>query len=109
MLGVRRRSPGDSMNRRDCGFLIGLFSALALLGGGANTSRADDTAASCIVRGEAAMPSTLSIYDKEQEGRPIARFTGGKTQLVAGNFGSSRRVAVETGSGTGSFRIKGFV
>jgi hypothetical protein len=97
------------MNRRDCSFLIGLSSALVLLGGGANTSRADDTAASCIVRGEPAMPSTSSIYDKEQEGRPIARFTGGKTQLVASNFGSSRRIAVETGSGTGSFRIKGFV
>jgi hypothetical protein len=98
------------MNRRDHGLLIGLFAALALLGGSAHTSRADDAAQSCVIRGEVAMPTTLSIYDKDEQGRVIARFTGGKTQLVASSFsGSSRRIAVETGSGTGSFRIKGFV
>ena len=98
------------MNRRDCGFSIGLVSGLALLAAHASTSRAADTGQSCVIRGETAMPSTLSIYDKEQEGRAIARFTGGPTPVVASNFSaSSRRVSVETGTGTGSFRIKGFV
>src|SRR5215204_4345800 len=98
------------MNRPECSLLIGLSTALALLAGGANDVRADDAAQSCVIRGEAAMPSTLSIYDKQQEGRAIARFTGGKTPLVASSFSSgSRRIAVETGSGNGNFRIKGFV
>jgi hypothetical protein len=89
---------------------IGLTCVMTMLAGGAGISRAEDAAQSCVIRGEAAMPSTLSIYDKEQEGRRIARFTGGKTPIVASNFSASaRRVAVETGTGTGGFRIKGFV
>jgi hypothetical protein len=98
------------MNGCHRSFLIGITCALASLAGGAGTSLADDAAQSCVIRGEAAMPSTLSIYDKEQAGRPIARFTGGKTPIVASNFsGTARRVAVETGTGSGGFRIKGFV
>ena len=56
----------------------------------------------CVIRGETAMPSTLSIYDKEHEGRAIARFTGGRTPLVTSSFSASKRIAVETGSGAGS-------
>ena len=90
--------------------LFGPTCVIAFLAAGSATSRAEDAAQSCVIRGEAAMPSTLSIYDKPQGGRSIARFTGGKTPIVASNFSTSAgRVAVETGTGSGGFRIKGFV
>ena len=99
------------MNRRIRGAAIGFLTAAAALVGADRHVLAEGAEQSCTVRGKATMPSTLSIYDKDQEGKVIARFTGAPTALVASSFPASaaRRTAVETGTGSGSFRIKGFV
>ncbi len=73
---------------------------------------ADTTASGtkCTVSGEAEMPVNLAIYNKASGGTPIARFTGGQTSLRASNFfaGNGQRAAIQTGTGTGSFRIDGW-
>jgi hypothetical protein len=99
------------MNRSIRGAAIGFLVAAAALASAAPYLHAQSAGASCVIRGKPTLPATLSIYDKELDGRVIARFTGAPTPLVASNFPASaaRRVAVETGSGSGSFRIKGFV
>jgi hypothetical protein len=84
--------------------------ALAAIGAPERSANAQ-TGAQCAVRGRTSMPPDLAIYDKAQGGRAVARFTGGVTSLVAKDFpsGAASRVAVETGTGTGSFRIQGYV
>ncbi|HMR75116.1 MAG TPA: hypothetical protein PKD61_08390 [Polyangiaceae bacterium] len=87
---------------------LALASFLIAAPGAAETTAASKPA--CSVSGEAEMPVNLPIYDKADGGTPIARFSGGDTALRATDFFASagKRVAVETGTGTGSFRISGF-
>ncbi len=86
--------------------LMGALGLLSL----PDAARAD-TAATCKVSGSAPMPASLAIYDKSQGGTPIARFTGGNSEIVASKFFSGRanRAQVKTGTGVGSFRIEGWV
>ena len=66
----------------------------------------------CKLSGTAPMPADLPIYSRKRGGKPVARFTGAEITLTAHHFPTKpleRRVAVQTGSGTGGFRIVGFV
>jgi hypothetical protein len=58
------------------------------------------------------MPKGLEIYDQPRGGSVIAKFTGAKSTVEAAKFpigSGAGRVSVRTGSGTGGFRIEGFV
>lgn len=70
-----------------------------------------DTTTTCKVSGTAVMPANLTIYDKAENGTPIARFTGAESAIVATDFftGSASRVKVKTGTGLGSVRIEGWI
>jgi hypothetical protein len=61
----------------------------------------------CVLRGDAVMPRTVSLYDAKVGGTEIARFTGAKVSLTATAFpeDAGGRAAVETAG----FRIKGFM
>ncbi len=63
----------------------------------------------CSLRGQSVMPDSVSIVDAQ--GRPVARFSGASTPLVASDFpgNAQGRVRIETGFGAGSFRIRGFL
>lgn len=78
------------------------------------TAKAQDASAaksSCTLNGTAQMPVDLPIYDKSDGGSAIARFTGADTPLVATDFffSGGQRVRVQTGTGSGGFRIDGWV
>lgn len=98
---------------------IDVLATLALGGLGAfaglapSPARAADPAAStsCSLSGTAQMPIDLPIYDKADGGSPIAKFTGAETPLVASDFysGTGKRAKVATSTGSGSFRIEGWV
>jgi hypothetical protein len=77
----------------------------------AEPARAQSSTNLCTVRGVPVMPFGLSIYDQARGGTPIARFTGASTALAASDFFAQRgkRAQVRTGTGTGSFRIAGWV
>ncbi len=64
----------------------------------------------CVVQGEARMPTNLEIFDRESGGEAIAKFTGVDGNLAVMDFpsSSSARVMVQTGTGTGGFRIEGW-
>jgi hypothetical protein len=65
----------------------------------------------CVVQGTARIAANVLIYDKAQGGEPFARFTGGETPLVSSEFparAGSGRLRVQTGTGSGSFRIDGY-
>lgn len=94
-----------------CFALAGL-AALTVLG--PSRARADDPAAAstiCTLSGTAQMPVDLTIYDKSDGGKAIAKFTGADTPLVASDFftGTDKRAKVVTSTGSGSFRIEGWV
>jgi hypothetical protein len=63
----------------------------------------------CILRGQAVVPDKATIVNAL--GKPIARFSGAPTPLLASDFPSDAqgKVRVETGVGAGSFRIRGFL
>lgn len=66
----------------------------------------------CTIKGMVEMPANLDVYDAASGGAAIARFTGSKTALAISDFPADPnkgRVAVQTGTGTGHFRIAGFV
>lgn len=65
----------------------------------------------CALSGMPVMPYNLDVYDQASGGSVIARFTGGQTALAASDFPASTggRARVRTGTGTGSFRIAGYV
>jgi hypothetical protein len=83
-------------------FVLVLGAAGALWNGPA---RAEE--AGCVLRGDAVMARTVSLYDGKVGGSEIARFTGGKVSLVVTGFpeDGGGRAVVETAG----FRIKGFV
>jgi hypothetical protein len=67
---------------------------------------------SCALSGSATMPKDTVIYDKEGGGSGIARFAGVQSPLATRSFparSSAGRVQVQTGLGSGSFQIRGFV
>lgn len=82
---------------------------------GAPVARADGSVGSgnqCSVKGTVLMPANLEVYDAAKDGSVIARFTGSETALAASDFpgdAKAGRVAVQTGTGTGSFRIGGYI
>jgi hypothetical protein len=57
------------------------------------------------------MPKDLEIFDSAQGGQALARFSGGDSPLTVVEFpaSSSGRAKVETGTGSGAFRITGWV
>jgi hypothetical protein len=66
----------------------------------------------CVLRGTARMPKDLMVFDAAREGKPVARFTGTDSALVAFEFPSgpgAQRVRIQTGTGLGSFRINGYI
>jgi hypothetical protein len=75
------------------------------------TSSSPSAVDACTFSGSTKLGADVAIYDQPQGGRPIARFTGGSTALRAGPvpLDVAQRVPVATGTGTGSFRIEGFV
>jgi hypothetical protein len=92
-----------------------LRSLLAGLATTALLANAPDPAgaqsAACTVQGNPQMPKDLEIYAAERTGGAIARFSGGTSALTVTEFptGGSGRARVETGTGTGSFRIGGYI
>ncbi len=85
--------------------------AFALSGGPARAQTGSSASASCVLRGTVRMPANLAIYDKASGGDAFARFTGGDTALAVSSFPADPkkgRAEVETGTGTGSFRISGY-
>lgn len=102
------------MSRRHIALVAcGLFAAGATESLGEGAARADGATAksSCTLSGIAQMPVNEVIYDKADGGKAIARFTGGDTPLVATDFffGGGKRVRIQTGTGSGGFRINGWV
>lgn len=63
----------------------------------------------CAVRGRATLPMNTSITD--MGGRPIARFSGAETSVIVAGLSTATpaRARVETGTGQGGFRVRGFV
>jgi hypothetical protein len=63
----------------------------------------------CSLRGEDVLPEKVSILNAL--GQPIARFSGAPTPLIASDFPSDAqgKVHIETGTGAGSFRIRGYL
>jgi hypothetical protein len=63
----------------------------------------------CVFRGRAVMPLNTIITDAV--GRPIARFSGSETTLVVAGLSTATpaRARIETGTGQGGFRVRGFV
>jgi hypothetical protein len=64
----------------------------------------------CQIGGTAQMPKDLTIFDAEQGGQAIGRFSGGDSPLTVAEFPTTGtgRARVETGTGNGSFRLKGW-
>lgn len=74
---------------------------------------ADATATSapvgCVLTGATRLGADVLIYDQAQDGRAIARFTGGETPLRVDAFPSSPgRARVVTATGGGGFRLTGY-
>jgi len=102
------------MSRRHIALIAcGLFAAGAAQTLGEKPAQADGatTQSTCTLSGTAQMPVNEVIYDKSDGGSAIARFTGSDTPLVATDFffGNGKRVRVQTGTGSGGFRIDGWV
>jgi hypothetical protein len=63
----------------------------------------------CAVRGKATLSMNTPIMDIG--GRPIARFSGAEASIIVAGFStaSPARARIETGTGQGGFRVRGFV
>jgi hypothetical protein len=61
----------------------------------------------CTLRGVSQLPTNTAIY--AADGKAIARFSGSDSPLSAGAPDAQGRAAVETGTGSGAFRIKGLI
>jgi hypothetical protein len=64
----------------------------------------------CDLRGSAKVPSNVIVYLAADGRTPVARFTGARSALWLTKVppGSSR-LGIQTGTGTGSFRIRGYI
>ncbi len=88
------------------------FAALALgawRDAWAEPPRQGEVFVPCALRGRATMPLDTIITDTG--GRPIARFSGAETMVTVAGLSSASppRARVETGSGHGGFRVRGFI
>ncbi len=64
----------------------------------------------CTLTGTSQLGPKVAIFDAQQGGKAIARFTGGESPLRLDAFPSSPgRARVATGVGTGGFRVTGYV
>ena len=102
------------MGRTHSTFLVVAVSALGATRAAAEPPKSASSAAApdtCTFSGAVKLGADVTVYNQVQGGRPIARFTGTTTPLRAGPIplDASHRVPVATGTGTGSFRIDGFV
>ena len=102
------------MGRTHSTFLVAAITALGATRAAAEPPKSASSVAApdtCTFSGAVKLGTDVTIYDQAQGGRPIARFTGATTPLRAGPvpLDASHRVPVATGTGTGSFRIEGFV
>src|SRR5687768_15805440 len=90
--------------RRLAPVLLGL---LALTSAAGARAQGVSGGAHCTLRGVSQLPTNTPIY--AADGKPIARFSGSESALSANAPDAQGRAAVETGTGNGSFRIKGQV
>jgi hypothetical protein len=81
--------------------------ACAIATGTAKAESSNGTA--CTLRGVTQVGANTPIYGAD--GQAIARFSGAESALSASSFPADARgrVKVETGTGIGSFRVRGFV
>lgn len=95
----------------------GMLIALVVASGGEPpevaaqaAKRAPGAGPGCVIEGVTEMPPNLEIYDASSGGSAFAKFTGAKTTIKATSFpaSTSERVGVETGTGSGGFRLKGY-
>lgn len=87
-----------------------LIAAEAAAPGEANAQSATgQTFIPCGISGRTTLP--LNTVIKDTDGRAIARFSGGETTVTVSGFTlkTAARARVETGSGRGAFRVRGFV
>jgi hypothetical protein len=64
----------------------------------------------CDLRGSARMPSNVVLYWTVDGRTPVARFTGARSALWLTRVpAGSNRLGIQTGTGTGSFRIRGYI
>lgn len=64
----------------------------------------------CDLRGSARMPSNVIVYLSADGRTPVARFTGARSALWLTRVpAGSSRLGIQTGTGTGSFRIRGYI
>jgi hypothetical protein len=87
-------------------------AAAASARGPARSSKPSEPPNQCTFKGASAMPAGLVVYDKLRGGKAFARFPGAPVTLMARRLPadpSKTRAAVRTGSGSGGFRINGFV
>jgi hypothetical protein len=91
-----------------------LFVTIALLALGAGDAAArapqqGEVFVPCAFRGRAQMPLNTIISD--MGGRPIARFSGAEATITVAGLSTATppRARIETGSGQGGFRVRGFV
>jgi len=96
------------MKRAVTRFAWGLQLGLAALGWGHDASaQAVAAPGNCTLRGVSQLPTNTPIY--AADGKAIARFSGSDSPLAAGPPDAQGQAAVETGTGSGSFRIKGLI
>ena len=67
--------------------------------------------ANCSLSGSTILSSSVKLYPEAPGDKPLARFTGATSQLLVVEFpsASSGRAKVETGIGSGSIRIAGYI
>jgi hypothetical protein len=89
--------------------LVLLAGASALGAPAPSAAESPTPAAACQVRGRAQLP--LNTLIRDGQGRALARFSGGASALQVNELPSDPhgKARVETGLGTGSFRVRGFV
>src|SRR5688572_21029420 len=98
-----RRPAASPVTRSVWGLLLGL----AVLGWGREACAQAAAAAAgsyCTLRGVSQLPTNTPIH--AADGKAIARFSGADSPLSAGAPDARGRALVETGTGSGSFRIK---
>lgn len=85
------------------------FSTVPLVWAGP-PSTASASEAGCEMGGTVTMPARVAIHAAADTSSPIGRFTGAPSALsVLRSPAGSDRMAVQTGSGRGSFRLTGYV
>ena len=88
---------------------VGVLSGTAGRGVLEAHAQAGEVFVPCVFRGRAVMPLNTVITDAR--GRPIARFSGSETILIVAGLSTATpaRARIETGTGQGGFRVRGFV